>query len=353
VPGLFCNFTSSSDEYYAKYDWLVAALRADRESLLRMDAFRSLFFISAVFAMLWFYLKNKLKINYLYIGLIAAVLIDMWIVDKRYFNDSEFISKSKSETVFQPSNADLQIMSDSALDYRVMNTTVSPFNDASTSYFHKSIGGYHGAKMKRYQELIENQISKNNMEVLDMLNTKYFIVKGKNEEPEAQLNPGALGNAWFVKNYKVVENADSEINALSNFNPRDTAIIDKRFTDMLKGFTPQVDSGSVIALTSYKPHDLVYKSKTSTEQFAVFSEIYYDKGWNAYVDGKLTPHFRVNYVLRAMRVPAGEHTIEFKFEPKVFNIGGKITGISSILLYFLLFGALYLELKKSGKTNEI
>jgi hypothetical protein len=352
VPGLFGDFSASSDQYLEKYDWLLAALRSDRESMVRMDALRSLFFISVAFFLLWFYMKKKLKPAYLYTGLIAAVLLDMWLVDKRYFNNDEFVPKSKAEAVFQPTNADLAILRDTSLDYRVMNTTVSAFSDATTSYHHKSIGGYHGAKLKRYQELIENQISKNNIEVLNMLNMKYAIAEGQDKEPVAQRNPGALGNAWFVKEYKIVANADSEIKALTGFKAAETAIVDKRFEDQLKGFTPQFDSSATITMTSYKPNDLLYKSKTTSEQLAVFSEIYYDKGWNAYVDGKLSPYFRANYVLRSMRIPAGEHTVEFKFEPAVYSVGGKIAGASSILLYLLIFGAIYIELKNGMKKTE-
>jgi hypothetical protein len=353
VPGLFADFTSSSDEYYSKYDWLLTALHSDRESMLRMDAFRSLFFVSAAFFLLWFYLKKKLKVAYLYIGLSAVVLIDMWLVDKRFFNNDEFVTKSKAEAVFQPTQADLTILQDTSLDYRVMNTSVSTFNDATTSYHHKSIGGYHGAKLKRYQELIENQISKNNMEVLNMLNTKYVIAEGQDNQPQVRRNPGVMGNAWFVKEYKIVPNADSEMSALSTFKAAETAIIDKRFEEQVHGFTPQFDSTAAITMTSYKANDLVYKTKASSEQLAVFSEIYYPKGWNAYVDGKNSPYFRANYVLRSMRVPAGEHTIEFKFEPEVYNTGGNIAMAASVLLYLLIFGALFVELKRSKNVTRV
>jgi hypothetical protein len=351
IPGLFADFTSSNDEYYKQYEWLVTALRADRESIARMDAFRSLFFVTIAFSLLWFYIKKKLKVSHLYIGLAVAVLIDLWTVNKRYFNNDEFVSKSKAEAVFQPTEADLQILSDTSLDFRVMNTTVSTFNDAITSYHHKSIGGYHGAKLKRYQELIETQISKNNIEVLNMLNMKYAIVEGPNKEPVPQRNPGALGNAWFVKEFKIVANADSELHALTGFKPRETVIVDKRYEDQLTGFTPQFDSAASILLTSYKPNGLIYKTKASSEQLAVFSEIYYPKGWNAYIDGKLSEYFRANYVLRSMRIPAGEHVVEFKYEPAVYHTGGKIAGASSIILYLLVIAALYFEWKKSSRST--
>jgi hypothetical protein len=351
VPGLFADFTSSNDEYYSKYDWLITALHSDRESMLRMDAMRSLFFITVAFGLLWFYLGKKLKVTYLYVVLTSTILIDMWMVDKRYFNNELFASKSKAEVVFQPTEADMQIHADTSLNFRVLNAAANTFNDAITSYHHKSIGGYHGAKLKRYQELIENQISKNNLEVLNMLNMKYAIAESKEGQLQVQRNPGALGNAWFVKEYQLVANADSELNALTNFKAAETVIVDKRFEGELKGFTPQFDSAASIRLESYKPNHLVYKSNAATEQLAVFSEIYYPKGWNAYVDGKLLPYFRANYVLRSMRLPAGQHTVEFKFEPEVYSTGGKISAASSVVLFLLIFSALYFEWKKRRNTT--
>ena len=247
--------------------------------------------------------------------------------------------------------------------YRVLNVSVDAFQDASTSYFHHSIGGYHGAKMKRYKELIDYHLSPAVQSLrqrisrrdsllttqlqmhptMNMLNAKYIIYS---EEGGVLRNPKALGNAWFVNGYNLVANADSEITALGNFDPVATAIVDKRFGEQLQGFTPQADSGLTISLTSYEPNNLVYQSKTTSEQLAVFSEIYYDKGWNAYVDGKLTPHFRCNYVLRGMRVPAGEHKIEFKFEPVVYRTGEKISLAASAMILLAVAGIAFMEWKK-------
>jgi hypothetical protein len=352
LPGVFFDFIAASDDRLKSAgftDILINALREDRQSLLRMDALRSLVFIALSFGLIWFYLKNKVKREYVFIGLSLLMLIDMWGVDKRYLNNENFVSKSQITQPFQPSEADLQIKQDSDPNYRVLNATVDVFNDASTSYFHKSIGGYHAAKMRRYQELIERQISKNNMSVLNMLNTKYFIVNNpETKQPVVQKNPGAMGNAWFVKEYKLVANADSEINALTNFNPAQTLFVDKRYAADMQGLTITADSTNTIKLTSYKPNDLNYQSSAKTEQLAVFSEIFYDKGWNAYVDGKLTPYFRGNYVLRAMRIPAGAHKIEFKFEPTVYATGEKISFASSAILLLLVAGALFVELRKEG-----
>ncbi len=348
VPGIAGDFSSQADENFKQYDWLIDALRDDRASMLRMDSFRSLFFIVIAFALLWFFIKGKLKPHVFCLALAAAFLVDGWSVNKRYLKDEDFVSKGKAEVPFEPSPADLQILSDTGY-YRVMNTTVSTFNDASTSNFHKSIGGYHGAKLKRYQEVIERQISKGNMKVLDMLNMKYVIQQSKDGQPFAVPNPGAMGNSWFVKDYKVVENADSEMDALTNLNPLSTAILDKRFQGQVEGLNIVADSMATIKLTAYAPDQLNYRSVCESDQLAVFSDIYYPAGWNAYIDGKLSPHLRVDYVLRAMRVPSGTHEIMFKFEPDVFKIGEPIALASSSLL--LLLGALTIFLSVREKKK--
>jgi hypothetical protein len=239
---------------------------------------------------------------------------------------------------FIPTQADNFILSDNDPNFRVFNQSVSTFNDASTSYFHKSIGGYHGAKLKRYQELIEYQISKGNMQVLNMLNTKYFITP----DGRPQLNPNALGNAWYIENVKIVENADEEILALSDFDPSITAIIDKRYITNIIDLE-KTNKKSNIMLEVYKPNYLRYNSNNEREEIAVFSEIFYDKGWNAYIDGVKTDHFRVNYVLRALNIPKGIHKVEFKFEPKVYFVGENISLASSLVLFILLLVVLYNE----------
>lgn len=348
LPGLFCDFEGQSDEAFKQYDWLLTALKADRESILRMDAFRSLFFISAGFALLWFTLSNKVKPVQLYMGLALLILIDMWGVDKRYLNADDFETKSRAEQVFEPTEADRRILQDQSY-FRVMNTTVSTFNDATTSYFHKSIGGYHGAKLKRYQELIEYQIAKNNMEVLNMLNTKYIISADQQQRPVVQQNPGAAGNAWFVKGWKIVPDADAEMKAMDNLD-LSIAIIDKRYEPLLQGAKQDSSSNGTITLDSYAPNALKYTSNSSSNQLAVFSEIHYPEGWNAYVDGKLQDHLRVNYVLRGLVIPTGKHTIEFKFEPEVYATGEKIAlaGSLAVLLLFAFSG--FKEWKESNEN---
>ncbi|MEI6059582.1 MAG: YfhO family protein [Bacteroidota bacterium] len=350
------NFVSPSDVQYKSYfpEWLMDAIRLDRASLLSSDAFRSLAFILLAATALWALLNKKLKQPVFYGILILLVLIDMWSVDRRYVNDESFVRKSIAAVPFQPSTVDQIIMKDKDPNYRVLNQSVgNPFADASTSYFHKSLGGYHGAKLRRYQELIDQHLLKGNMNVYNMLNTKYFILAGeKGGPPQMQINMQALGNAWFVNNAHAVNTADEEINALTDFVPAETAIYDKRFQDQVKGHMISKDTLATIALTVYSPNHLTYQSNAEKEQLAVFSEIYYDKGWNAYIDGKKSPYFRANYVLRAMIVPAGKHTIEYKFEPVVYKTGEKISLASSVLLILLSLGGLGFKATRKSKTDQ-
>lgn len=337
-------------------EWLIEPLRQDRAAIFSADAFRSLLFILLAGAAIWA-MVNKVVIKtplVLFSVLIMLFLIDMWTVNRRYLNNDSFVRKSVDAVPFQPSVADEIIMKDKDPNFRVFNQTVgNPFADASTSYFHKSLGGYHGAKLRRYQELIDFHLAKGNMNVYNMLNTKYFIVPDpQGGQPQMQINMEALGNVWFVNNARMVNNADEEINALTDFVPTETAVYDKRFASQLEGRIISKDSTATISLTDYKPNHLTYKSQTGSDQLAVFSEIYYDKGWNAYIDGKSAPYFRANYVLRAMIVPAGSHTIEFKFEPKVYATGEKIAYASSILLVLLALGTLGLMAKRSTETDK-
>ncbi len=354
MPGVFLSFTGANDasiqQQFQFPDWMMQAIRDERARLVRLDALRSFAFVILTAGVLWAFLLSKLNKTYVYMILAALILLDMFVISKRYLNNDSFTTKTKVEKPFTPTEADQQILQDPDPDFRVFNLTVNTFNDASTSYFHKSIGGYHGAKLRRYQELIENQISKQNMSVLNMLNTKYFILPGEDRKPTAQRNYDALGHAWFVKGYELVDNADQEMAAISIFNPADTAIIDKRFENTLTSFTPGRDSVAYISLTSYAPNDLTYDYNTGKDGLAVFSEIYYPKGWNAYVDGELTPHFRANYVLRAMVLPAGNHKLEFKFEPNVYVVGEKISFISSIILLLLIILLGVLEARKVWKS---
>jgi hypothetical protein len=362
LPGLLFSFSSPADGEMSKMgypDWLVAALPDTREYVLRMDALRSLFFVFATSAVLWFTVGGKIKLRPAYFLIAVLVVADLWLVDKRYLNNDRFaVAKEVSNPVKQ-SAADGYILRDTTLDYRVLNLN-NPFNDATTSYFHKSIGGYHGAKMKRYQELIDHRLSgeiktiiaglqsaKTPQDVgnifaacpaLNMLNTRYVIY---NPEQPALDNPAAIGNAWPVAQIRWVDDADAEIAALSDlarFDPAREAVVDKRFEESLKDFSASYDSTANIRLTSYKPNHLVYEYRSQTPQLAVFSEIYYDKGWDAYIDDRLVPHVRANYVLRAVAVPEGSHRIEFKFASKTYAMGEKISLAGSIAIVLLVLG---------------
>ncbi len=340
-PGLFFDFSAPIDEQLRSSGWpdqLLQSVRDDRKHLLQADAFRSLIFVILTAGLIAGFIFGKVKKTWFILGLAIIFLADMWPVNRRYLNNDNFTVKREIKDPFKPSPADLQILQDKDPDFRVLNLTVNTFNDASTSWFHKSIGGYHGAKIRRYQDLITQHISQNNMNVLNMLNTKYIIVPNDKKQPVARMNPAALGNAWFVSKFRMVENPDEEIHALTDFDPSQEAIVDKRFVDYLKGLEPVVDSVSSIKLVSYLPNDLIYESSSTKEGLAVFSEIYYKEGWKAFIDGKESSYIRVNYILRALRIPAGEHKIEFKFEPKLYYTGQKISLASSIILLLLFFG---------------
>ncbi len=364
-PGTFFNFLSNqeirsiadqqqSDPAYARQlAEFFANVEIARKNIFKADAIRSFIYILLAAAVIFAYAKNKLKKGYVIAILTLLILGDMWSVDKRYLNNDSFVRKSKTDKPFKTTKADEFILKDKDPDFRVLNLTVDPFADASTSYFHKSIGRYHGAKIRRYQELYDHQIKNNmNMAVLNMLNTKYIIQPDNNKQPTVVPNPQACGNAWFAKEIKWVNNADEELDALTNFDPEKTAVIDKRFKEMVGNFEPTADSTAKVKLISYAPNDLKYQVNTHKDQLAVFSEIYYPKGWNAYIDGKPTPHFRADYVLRAMIIPAGKHLVEFKFEPKAYYIGEKISLASSLLVILLVVGYLIWEIKRHLASKE-
>lgn len=358
IPTLFLNFKSSNDAGMqitgdkSVDSQILSAIVSDRESLMRSDAFRSLVLILLATGLVWAWISNKIKDFVFYPILILLVIFDMFGVDKRYFNNDNFVSKSEAEEVFAPTALDTQILQDKSI-YRVLDGA-SPqgfSNDSKASYYHKSLGGYHGAKLRRYQEVIENQFSKNNMAVFNMLNTKYFTQPAQQQggQPTVAQNPDACGNAWFVKEYKLVKNADEEMKSLDKFNPKQTAFIDQRFADQVNNLNIAFDStANSIKLTSYKLNLMTYESNAKTNQLAIFSEIYYrgNLDWKAYVDGIYKPHLRANYILRGMVVPAGKHKIEFKFMPESVEKGNTVDLIASILMVGLLGLAVFFEVKK-------
>ena len=277
------------------------------------------------------------------VSLIILSSYDLLSEGRKYLNDDNFVEAVDVDAFYTPTSADQKILSDPDQNFRVFDLTdqSGPFNSARASYFHNSIGGYHPAKLGLYQDIIERQISKQNMNVLNMLNTRYFIQTNPgNNQPQASQNPGAFGPCWLVKSIHFVNNADEEMKALDSVDLRDTAIVQKNFEHVIK-FQPVPDTSASIRLVENLNDIVRYQFSSKTNQFAVFSEVYYDKGWNAYLDGQKADYCKVDYVLRGMPVPAGEHKIEFRFEPKAFHTGDKISLAASTLGLLLLLGAIW------------
>lgn len=333
------------------------ALREDRKALYGADLVRSLIFMALTAGLVWFYAKKKINGQVLVIALIALAVVDLLGVDTRYLSSRNYVESEDFQTRFAATPADLQIKRDTGY-YRVYDATdpggafESSISSARTSYYHNNVGGYHPAKLALYNDLIQNQLYKGNLQVYNMLNTKYFIVKNpQNGEPVVQQNPDALGAAWFVRGIRYVDDANSEMKALDNFSPKDTAIIEKSEQAHIP-FQPVYDSSATIRLTKNLNDELSYTSKSVSDQFAVFSEIYYPRGWKAFIDGKEAPIVKVNYVLRGLAIPAGNHTIDFKFEPQSYLTGKKISVATGVLSFLLLAGGLFLLWRKESPKNK-
>ena len=328
---------------------VINSLINDRISMFRADSLRSLFFIVAAAAALWLFIINKLKPVVLFPVLLVLIMADEISVARRYLNNDNFATKTVEGEEFVPTAADLQIMQDKDPHFRVIDVTTSTFMDGRACYFHKSVGGYHAAKLRRFMDLVDFQISKNNMRVLNMLNTKYFIVQNpQTGAPEAQLNPEALGNAWFVGRFRTVADANAEMRALDSLDVRNEAVFDQTFAPKLAGLAIKTDTANRIRLTDYKPHILTYASDTKTEQLAVFSEMYYNvrDEWQVSIDSQPAQYLRANYALRALRIPAGKHTIVCKFDPISDRIGQKIDIGASVLMLCFFGVALFFETRK-------
>ncbi len=332
----------------------------DRKDLYSSDLLRTLVFLLLGAGLIWLTLQKKTKALYVAIALIVLNLIDLLPVSSRYLDKDKYVEPEDFNAVFTPTAADMQIKNDKSY-FRVFNTQGDPFQSSEatsrTSYLHNSVGGYHPAKLALYNDLIDQQLRKGNMSVFNMLNTKYFIVSNpQNQQAVAQLNQEALGPGWLVKTIKYVNNADEEMKALDQFNPRDTVIIDKREQSKIP-FAPQFDSTASIRLVQNSNDKLNYEFNAASNQFVVFSEVYCPSGWKAFIDGKEVPIAKVNYVLRGVAVPAGKHSIEMRFEPKSYFIGDTIStivGIISILI--LLAGSWWLwreryQVKKSSAAK--
>lgn len=370
IPGIAGSFLGQNENDLPS--WLKDALVADRKGLLRGDALRSLVFILLSAGIIWGFITDKIKKEYSILIVTFLIFIDLWTVDKRYLDADKFERPSVIQKSFAPSVADAMILKDPT-EHRVLNLTVSPFNDNSpTSYFHNSIGGYHGAKMERYQELIDsciypelttfmtvagkaqtleefqNAFNTTPVPALNMLNTKYIIL---NASAPPLVNPKALGNVWFVEKPVLAENANKEISLVKTLDPSKEASVDKAFKDQITKTAYPVAENEKIALTSYQPDELIYKSSVKEEKLAVFSEIYYPAGWTCYVDGKESKYFRADWILRAMIIPAGDHEIKFVFRPASYYTGNKISLASSVLLILLIAGYFFSAYRRKSKTE--
>ena len=370
MPKTFFNFLSqeeakqfasmSAGKDGAIYAQFASQLEDVRVAIFRKDALRSLIFIILAAVPLFLYVKGKLKAVPAFVVLAALILVDMFPIDKRYLNNDNFIDKAKFDKPFVASPANQYILNDKALSYRVADITRDMFNDASTCYFHKSIGGYSGAKLRRYQDVITQYLGSGlnrlrsaktaedmarqlaQQEVLNMLNTKYIIFNPQSQPFE---NPFAYGNAWMVNDVQIANTPNDEFNALATSDLHRTAIIGKEFEQEVASYRPQAEDGS-ITLTDYKPNQLTYSFSASENKLVVFSEIWTSKGWTMRIDGQESPLLRANYLLRAAMVPAGQHEIVMRYEPKIWKVGGIVSLVSSLAIILFAVATIVLSLVK-------
>ena len=360
VPELLLSF--KSPEHTSMVNYLAQALKGDNEtasaiakatiqdrtSLERSDAIRTFIFLLIGFGVIWAFIKEKINVTVLSIILLVATLIDFWQIDKRYLKDASFQDKVEAAQAVAPREVDTFISKDTDPDFRVFDTGADFRSDTFNPFFHKSITGYSAARLKRYDELYLNQFTKSvNQDVLDMLNTKYIITTDqKTGASSMQANPTACGHAWFVKNVRYVKDADEEMLAISSFSPKNEAMIDAKYKSTVETQPLGRDTAATIKLVKYTPDHLTYQSSSAANQVAVFSEIYYNKGWKMLVDDKEQPYYRADYLLRAATIPVGNHKIDFVFHPASYYTGEGISMAGSVLLVLALGGALFNELKK-------
>ncbi len=330
------NLEGARDAGFAQQGFSIDQLISDRQGIITSSAMRSLFFGLLAAAALYIWHIGKYGQVAMIAVLGAITLGDLFIFDRDQLELEDFQTKRQWEQQYAPNAANQAILQDADPHFRVWNSMAGLTNDSYTSYHHKSIGGYHGAKLQRYQDLIDNQLNKQNMACFSMLNAKYVIAQGANGQPQAQRNPNACGNAWSVNSVNIVANADAEMAALSGFNPKTTAVVDARFSDYLGNKT--TFAPAKVKLNSYDPKYMEY-SFEGGDAFVVFSEIYYEgsgNDWQAYLDGTPVEHIRVNYTLRGMKVPAGKHEIVFEFKPASYYTGKKVNMAGSALLLLIL-----------------
>ncbi|TDS08453.1 YfhO family protein [Sphingobacterium paludis] len=355
MPSLFLNFKNSGHQDFISSisqqlggqsvgNEFSNALLKDRSSLASADAYRSFLIVTIAFGLVWLFLKKKITVP-VFVGVLGVLtLIDLWAVDKRYLNNASFIEE-RAKTHVVEREVDQLIRLDKDPSYRVMDLTTNPFSDARASYFHKNIGGYHAAKLMRFQEVLEHQFNGAiNEDVLDMFNVRYLITQNRqNGAEQIQRRSTASGNAWFVSKVTFVKDNAQEMQAISSFDPKREAFVHESFKNQLNTAKLGQSSNAEIRLVSYHPDTLKYESTSPNDAFAVFSEVYYDKGWKAYIDGNEVPIIRADYLLRALQVPGGNHSIEFIFAPASIRISNIISLIASIVLVLGLAAAVFVS----------
>lgn len=381
IPGLFNFFTDREQQifnqqlqgadvqYATQFRQFMNELESARIYLFRHDAIRSFILIAISFVLTWYFANKKLKLAWFLAGLALLVTVDLWLVDQRYLNKDNFVSKRQHDNVMAKTQADELILQDPDIDYRVANLTLSPWQDGTTSYHHKSIGGYHGVKLRRYQDLIDVYLSQGlqniigvlnaqptqmqldsvlaAQQVLNMINTKYFIL---NPASQPLMNPHAMGHAWLVNDIKVVEDANQEYMALGNTDLTRVAVVDRQFAELLSDDLRHDEATGTVVLSEYRPNKMTYQVSADQKSLVVFSEIYYEGGWHATIDGEPAPLLRANYILRALPVEAGDHTVEFTFVFEAFEKGEKVSLMGSWLVLLLMLGGggfyLYTTIRK-------
>lgn len=331
---------------------LLTALAETRAELMSSDAWRTFLLVGISLGLIYLFIQEKITPTPVLAGLALLSLIDVFGVGMRYLNKEDFVPASSNEQVFKPRSVDTEILKDPDPYYRVHDATASSFQSSQASYFHKTIGGYHAAKLQRFQDLIDRHLTQGNQQVYNMLNTKYFILPAENGAARIQPNPGAMGNAWFLDSIAIAQSNNEEIDALNTLDLKRVAAIHEEYNDYISGLS--TSGAGDIQLTEYRPDQLTYQANTSQEALAVFSEIWYgpNKGWQAYIDGEAVDHIRANYALRALKIPSGQHEIIFKFEPKTFYIGKTVSAASSLVLLLGLLAIIGLNVKNTMNAPE-
>ena len=351
--GALFSFTSSNDaNLIAQFpDWFFSAIISERASILRSDSFRSLVFILLAAGTIWLFANRKITKMWMIAALGVIVVADMWPVDKRFFNDSNFVSPKQIQGNFSALPYEKAIMADTDPHFRVLNLATNTFNDSRTSYNLKSLGGYSAAKLRRYQDIIDVYLSRVNLDVVSMLNGKYIITKDDDGRATPMRNPAALGNAWFVSSLSLAETPNQECEALGKVDLSTTMVVGDDFKQYVEEFKPAAQ-GSSIKLTSYAPDVLTYTSQSTADGTVVFSEIYYPYGWKAYIDGKPAEIFRANYLLRAMNIPAGQHEIRMEFRPDSIRLGNTVSTLFIVIMYSTVLGLIIGTLVKRRQQRK-